>query len=56
VVSATHGRRREAAVSASFGVADATNFTGYDGLFETVLYHCLDDDGQLYRLRECSIG
>jgi LmbE family N-acetylglucosaminyl deacetylase len=32
-------------------VADATNLTGYDGRFDTVidsgLYHCLDDDGRL---------
>jgi SAM-dependent methyltransferase len=35
----------------TFDVADATNLTGYDGRFDTVvdsgLYHCLDDDGRL---------
>ena len=34
----------------TFDVADATNLTGYDGRFDTVvdsaLYHCLDDDGR----------
>jgi len=34
----------------TFEVADATNLTGYDGRFDTVidsaLYHCLDDDGR----------
>jgi SAM-dependent methyltransferase len=34
----------------TFGVADATHLTGYDGRFDTVidsaLYHCLDDDGR----------
>jgi SAM-dependent methyltransferase len=34
----------------TFGLADATNLTGYDGRFDTVvdsgLYHCLDDDGR----------
>jgi hypothetical protein len=33
-----------------FGVADATNLTGYDERFDTVidsaLYHCLDEDGR----------
>jgi hypothetical protein len=33
-----------------FNVADATNLTGYDGRFDTVvdsaLYHCLDEDGR----------
>ena len=36
--------------SVTFDVADATNLTGYDGRFDTVvdsaLYHCLDDDGR----------
>ena len=40
----------EAGVAVTFGVADATNLTGYDGRFDTVvdsaLYHCLDDDGR----------
>lgn len=45
-------RRRAAAagVSVTFDVADATDLTGYDGRFDTVvdsaLYHCLDDDGR----------
>lgn len=34
----------------TFGVADATELTGYDGQFDTVvdsaLYHCLDEGGQ----------
>jgi SAM-dependent methyltransferase len=34
----------------TFGVADATKLTGYDGRFDTVvdsaLFHCLDDDGR----------
>ena len=34
----------------TFDVADATNLTGYDGRFDTVvdsaLYHCLDEEGQ----------
>ena len=33
-----------------FGVADATNLTGYDERFDTVIdsapYHCLDEDGR----------
>jgi SAM-dependent methyltransferase len=45
------GRRAsEAGVDVTFGLADATNLTGYDGRFDTVvdsaLYHCLDDDGR----------
>jgi SAM-dependent methyltransferase len=43
-------RAAEAGVSVTFDVADATNLTGYDGRFDTVvdsaLYHCLDDDGR----------
>jgi len=43
-------RAAAAGVTVSFGVADATNLTGYDGRFDTVidsaLYHCLDDDGR----------
>jgi cyclopropane fatty-acyl-phospholipid synthase-like methyltransferase len=45
-------RRRAAAagVNVSFDVADATELTGYEGRFDTVvdsaLYHCLDDDGR----------
>src|SRR3984893_1814576 len=44
-------RAAEAGVDVAFGVADATDLTGYDGRFDTVidsgLYHCLDDDGRL---------
>jgi SAM-dependent methyltransferase len=43
-------RAAEAGVTITFGVADATNLTGYDGRFDTVvdsgLYHCLDEGGQ----------
>jgi SAM-dependent methyltransferase len=43
-------RAAEAGVQVTFDVADATNLTGYDGRFDTVvdsgLYHCLDDDGR----------
>lgn len=43
-------RAAEAGVRVTFDVADATNLTGYDGRFDTVvdsaLYHCLDDDGR----------
>jgi SAM-dependent methyltransferase len=43
-------RAAEAGVRVTFGVADATNLTGYDGRFDTVvdsaLYHCLDDEGR----------
>lgn len=43
-------RAAEAGVTVSFGVADATNLTGFDGRFDTVidsaLYHCLDDDAR----------
>ena len=43
-------RAAEAGVMVSFDVADATDLTGYDGRFDTVvdsgLYHCLDDDGR----------
>ncbi|MGB3481174.1 MAG: class I SAM-dependent methyltransferase [Mycobacterium sp.] len=45
-------RERAAAAGATvtFGVADATNLTGYDGRFDTVidsaLLHCLDDAGR----------
>src|SRR6202035_684658 len=44
-------RAAEAGVDVAFGVADATDLTGYDGRFDTVidsaLYHCLDDDARL---------
>jgi SAM-dependent methyltransferase len=43
-------RAAEAGVQVTFDVADATNLTGYDRRFDTVvdsgLYHCLDDDGR----------
>jgi SAM-dependent methyltransferase len=43
-------RAAQSGVTVTFGVADATNLTGYDGRFDTVvdsaLYHCLDDDGR----------
>src|ERR1700704_7021045 len=43
-------RAAAAGVTVSFGVADATNLTDYNGRFDTVidsaLYHCLDDDGR----------
>jgi SAM-dependent methyltransferase len=43
-------RAAQAGIAVTFGVADATNLTGYDGRFDTVvdsaLYHCLDDDGR----------
>ena len=41
-------RAAKAGVAVTFDVADATNLTGYDGRFNTVidsaLYHCLDKD------------
>jgi SAM-dependent methyltransferase len=44
-------RAAGAGVTVTFGVADATALTGYDGRFDTVvdsaLYHCLDDPGRL---------
>ncbi|HET6735849.1 class I SAM-dependent methyltransferase [Mycobacterium sp.] len=43
-------RAADAGVTITFGVADATNLTGYDGRFDTVidsaLYHCLEEEGQ----------
>jgi SAM-dependent methyltransferase len=43
-------RAADAGVTVTFDVADATNLTGYEGRFDTVvdsaLYHCLDEDGQ----------
>lgn len=43
-------RAAEAGVTVTFAVADATDLTGYDGRFDTVvdsaLYHCLDEDGR----------
>ena len=49
-IEQARSRAAEAGVTVSFAVADATNLTGYDGRFDTVidsaLYHCLDDDGR----------
>jgi SAM-dependent methyltransferase len=49
-IELAQGRASQAGVNVTFGVADATNLTGYDGRFDTVvdsaLYHCLDEDGQ----------
>jgi SAM-dependent methyltransferase len=49
-IEQARGRAARAGVTVRFGVADATNLTGYDGQFDTVidsaLYHCLDDDGR----------
>jgi SAM-dependent methyltransferase len=43
-------RAATAGVTVTFDVADATELTGYEGRFDTVvdsaLYHCLDDDGR----------
>jgi SAM-dependent methyltransferase len=49
-IGQARSRAAEARVTVRFDVADATNLTGYDGRFDTVLdsalYHCLDDDGR----------
>jgi SAM-dependent methyltransferase len=49
-IERARGRAAAAGVHVAFGVADATDLTGYDGRFDTVidsaLYHCLDDDGR----------
>ena len=49
-IEQARSRAAEAGVSVTFNVADATNLTGYDGRFDTVvdsgLYHCLDDAGR----------
>ncbi|BDX35283.1 hypothetical protein TUM20985_58300 [Mycobacterium antarcticum] len=43
-------RAADAGLKPTFAVADATNLTGFDGRFDTVLdsalYHCLDDEGR----------
>jgi SAM-dependent methyltransferase len=43
-------RAADAGVSVTFDVADATNLSGYEGRFDSVidsgLYHCLDDAGR----------
>jgi SAM-dependent methyltransferase len=50
-IERARSRAAEAGVTVTFSVADATNLTGYDGRFDTVvdsaLYHCLDDEGRL---------
>src|SRR6202035_936157 len=49
-IEQARSRAAEAGVTVAFGVADATNLTGYDGRFDTVidsaLYHCLDEDAR----------
>jgi SAM-dependent methyltransferase len=49
-IEQARARATDAGVSVTFGVADATNLTGYDGMFDTIvdsaLYHCLDDEGR----------
>lgn len=49
-VATAEQRAREADVTVTFGVADATQLAGYDGAFDTVVdsgcYHCLDDAGR----------
>src|SRR3981189_44047 len=50
-IEQARSRAAEAGVTVNFGVADATDLTGYDGRFDTVidsaLYHCLDDEARL---------
>jgi SAM-dependent methyltransferase len=49
-IEQARSRAAEAGVTVAFGLADATNLTGYHGRFDTVidsaLYHCLDDNGR----------
>lgn len=49
-IEQARSRASEAGVTVRFAVADATNLSGYDGRFDTVidsaLYHCLDDEGR----------
>jgi SAM-dependent methyltransferase len=49
-IEKARSRAAQAGVSVNFDVADATNLTGYDGRFDTVvdsaLYHCLEEDGR----------
>lgn len=49
-VEQARARAAELGVQVTFAVADATDLTGYDGRFDTVvdsaLYHCLDDAGR----------
>jgi SAM-dependent methyltransferase len=43
-------RAAQSGVQVTFGIADATDLSGYQGRFDTVidsgLYHCLDDDAR----------
>ena len=49
-IEQARNRAAQAGVTVTFGVADATNLTGYDSHIDTVvdsaLYHCLDDGGR----------
>jgi SAM-dependent methyltransferase len=49
-IEQARNRAAAAGVQVRFDVADATNLTGYDSRFDTVidsaLYHCLDEDGR----------
>jgi SAM-dependent methyltransferase len=49
-IEQARSRAGDAGVTVTFGVADATNLTGYDERFDTVidsaLYHCLDEAGR----------
>ena len=49
-IEQARNRAAQAGVTVTFDVADATNLTGYDSQFDTVvdsaLYHCLDDGGR----------
>jgi SAM-dependent methyltransferase len=49
-IERARSRAAAAGATVTFGVADATNLTGFDGRFDTVidsaLFHCLDDAGR----------
>jgi SAM-dependent methyltransferase len=49
-IEQARSRAANAGATVTFGVADATNLTGYDERFDTVvdsaMYHCLDDNGR----------
>jgi SAM-dependent methyltransferase len=49
-ITQARARAADAGVQVRFDVADATDLTGYNGQFDTVidsaLYHCLDHDGR----------
>jgi 2-polyprenyl-3-methyl-5-hydroxy-6-metoxy-1,4-benzoquinol methylase len=49
-IEQARSRAADAGATVTFGVADATNLTGYDERFDTVidsaLYHRLDEDGR----------